>query len=687
MVAQFIDNPDDLDEDLGKSLPSALSGYVMSKCEEWRDYKESNYVQRWEEYNRLWRGIWSEEDKTRETERSRIIAPALQQAVESAVSDIEEATFSQGQLFDLTDDFQDPNPDDVGFLRNKLTEDFQKYKIRKEVCDVLLNAAVFGTGIAEVVLDEVTEMAPASEPIMDGQLAAIGTRTKTRPVVRMRAIQPRNFLIDPTARDIDEAHGCAIDEFVPAHIVTELQERGVFRDVPVGTAPQDFNIEVDPELDTLAQDDKVRLLKYFGKVPRHLLKAYQKATEFSDDEEIEMVELFEEEEGEEEEEGPYFVEAVIVIANEGEAVLKVEENPFMMQDRPVVSFRWDVVPGSFWGRGVCEKGYNSQKALDAELRARIDALALTVHPMMSMDATRIPRGHKPTVGPGRNLLASGDPREVFHPMNFGVVDQITFAQAAELQKMLQQATGAIDGAGMQEIGSNNKTGAVSMAIGSVIKRQKRTLVNFQEGFWIPFVEKAAWRYMQFDSDNYPVKDYKFQATSSLGIMGREYEVSQLTQLLQTMPPETPMYPALVKSIVNNMNLSNREQLVKILDEASQPNQEEQQMAMEAHQKQMALQDAQINAVGGQGAESYARANKYKVEAEFYPQEMEIKQIDAVADIRTKVSTSDFERRLKIAEARMSEKKLKLEEKRINLDALGAQAERKSKERLKSKMAS
>ena len=23
----------------------------------------------------------------------------------------------------------------------------------------------------------------------------------------------------------------------------------------------------------------------------------------------------------------------------------------------------------FWGRGICEKGYNSQKALDTELRA------------------------------------------------------------------------------------------------------------------------------------------------------------------------------------------------------------------------------------------------------------------------------------------------------------------------------
>jgi LysM repeat protein len=43
---------------------------------------------------------------------------------------------------------------------------------------------------------------------------------------------------------------------------------------------------------------------------------------------------------------------------------------------------------------------------------------------------------------------------------------------------------------------------------------------------------AACRYMQFDPENYPVKDYKFNTTSTLGIIAREYEVTQLVQLLQ-----------------------------------------------------------------------------------------------------------------------------------------------------------
>ena len=68
---------------------------------------------------------------------------------------------------------------------------------------------------------------------------------------------------------------------------------------------------------------------------------------------------------------------------------------------------------------------------------------------------------------------------------------------------------------------------------ALLSSAKRTFINFQQSFLLPFVTKAAHRYMQFDPENYPVADYKFVATSTLGIIAREYEVSQLVQLLQT----------------------------------------------------------------------------------------------------------------------------------------------------------
>ena len=613
-----------------------LEDWVMDKCEDWRDHFESNYEQKFDEYYRLWRGIWDPADKMRDSERSRIISPALQQAVESNVAELEEATFGRGKWFDISDDMNDPNRQDVQYLRNKLTEDFEKTKVRKAVAECLINAAVFGTGMGEIIIEEEKEMKPATQPIMDGQLQAVGVTIEDRVVVRLKPIMPQNFLIDPIATSVDDAMGVAIDEFVSLHHVQMLQEQGVYRETLVGTAAPDTNLEPDQDL-TLYTDDKVRLTKYYGLVPRDLLEK-----------EVDDVEG-----------DSMYVEAVIVIANGG-TLLKAEANPYMMQDRPVVAFPWDVVPSRFWGRGVCEKGYNSQKALDTEIRARIDALALTIHPMLAIDATRLPRGAKPEIRPGKMILTNGDPREILQPFNFGQVGQVTFAQAAALQQMVQQATGAVDSAGIAgQVNGEATAAGISMSLGAIIKRHKRTLINFQQSFLLPFVKKAAYRYMQFDPDNYPVADYKFNASSTLGIIAREYEVTQLVQLLQTMQQDSPLYPVLIQSIIDNMNLSNREELIASLQQASQPNPQAQQMAQAAQQAQIQFQQSQTAALAAQAQESQARAQKYAIEAQLAPQELEIEKIEAITRNLREGDQDDkeFERRLKVAQTLLKEKEV------------------------------
>jgi LysM repeat protein len=262
-------------------------------------------------------------------------------------------------------------------------------------------------------------------------------------------------------------------------------------------------------------------------------------------------------------------------------------------------------------------------------------------------------------------LTNGDPKTVLHPFNFGQVSQITFAQAAELQKMVQMSTGAIDSAGIPGSINGDATAAgISMSLGAIIKRHKRTLINFQQSFLIPFVKKAACRYMQFDPENYPVKDYKFNTTSTLGIIAREYEVTQLVQLLQTMPAESPLYNTLIQSIIDNMNLSNREELMAKLqqaEQASQPTEEQQQMQQAAAQAQMAFQQSQTAALNGQAQESTARAQKIAVETQLAPQELQIDQIKAVT---TNLKAGDqedkeFERRMKIAQTFLKEKEIDL----------------------------
>ena len=645
-------------------IEQSLEDWVLTKVNDWGDYYENNYAEKHEEYYRLWRGIWNASDKTRQAERSQIIAPALQQAVESNVAEIEEATFGRGKYFDIKDNMGDSETQDIMFLRKKLHEDFDLAKVRRDVSECLINSAVYGNGIGEVVLEEILEMKPATEAVMGGAMEAVGVNVSKRTVVRLRPILPQNFRIDPVATNVEEALGCAVDEFVGAHIVEQLQESGVYREGYMGNASEDFNLEPDSEL-TVHQDDKVRLTKYYGLVPRHLL---EKELDYDLDDD--------------EKEG-YYIEAVVIIGNES-VLLKAEPSPYMMKDRPIVAFPWDVVPSRFWGRGVCEKGYNSQKALDAELRARIDALALTVHPMLAMDATRIPRGTKPEIRAGKILLTNGDPKEIINPFNFGNVSQITFAQAQALQTMVQQSTGAVDSSGVGGSINGEATAAgISMSLGAIIKRHKRTLINFQESFLIPFVSKAAWRYMQYEPELYPVSDYNFCATSTLGIIAREYEVSQLVQLLQTMGKDTPYYPVMLKSIVDNMNVANREELIDLIDKASQPTPEAQKAQEESRQAELAFQASQTAALSSQAEESNARAVKLAAEAQAVPQELEIARMKAIT---TNLQAGDgddkeFERRMRVAEGILKERQVDLQERKDLREAQPNVAENALMERL------
>ena len=117
----------------------------------WRNHRSQNYTAKWDEYYRIWRGIWDSSDRTRTSERSRIIAPATQQAVESSVAELEEATFGRGKWFDIQDDMLDADNSEAEYIRNLLQEDLEKTGCKDAISEVFLNGAIYGTGIAKIV--------------------------------------------------------------------------------------------------------------------------------------------------------------------------------------------------------------------------------------------------------------------------------------------------------------------------------------------------------------------------------------------------------------------------------------------------------------------------------------------------------------------------------------------------------
>jgi hypothetical protein len=628
------------------SPDDSLESWVMDKVDSWDEHYNSNYRNKHDEYYRLFRGIWAQEDATRGTERSRIVSPAIQQAVESNVAEIEEAAFGRGTFFTITDDKNDPDQADVMQLRQMMHEDFGKLGTKQQIAEIILNAAIFGTGIGEVVLDTITETIPDEEVTPDGKSRIIGVREVERTVTKLIPVMPKHFRIDSAATNLNDSLGCAIDRDVPTHTIEILQERGIYLDTTILTDVTDVERMPDVEISAPAKGQS-RLTKYFGLVPRHLLENAKMPPN------SEVVEILNEDD-----EGSFYIEAVVIIADGGQ-LLKAEQNPNMMGDRNVVAFQWDKLPGMFWGRGVVEKGYNSQKALDAEMRARIDALGLTVHPMMGVDASRMPRGAKPTIAPGKMILTNGSPKEVLHPFKFGEVSQITFPQAQSLMTMVQNATGAID-ISPGNINADQGAAAMSMSKGSVLKRHKRTQLNFEEAFLVPFICKVAWRYMQYEPEKFPAKDYKFIVKGNLGIVAREYEVAQLGQILQTVGDDSPLKPALIEAIVDHMNVSNKEEIIALMKQANQPNPEQQQANEELRQAQMAFQASQTAALNGQAAESQARAEKYNAEMRAVPVKLETEQLK-VAAMMDDEDDKNFDRRMQILDRQLKERSLEVKQ--------------------------
>jgi hypothetical protein len=586
-----------LDTKLAYNDPQAsLSSWVVDKVTQWEDHRNTNYLTKWDEYYRIWRGIWASEDKTRSSENSRLVAPATQQAIEATVAELEEAIFGGDKFFDIRDDVNDQDSTDIKVVRMNLQEDFDRAKVKDAIVEALLNAAIYGTGVAKISVDEEVGKKLGESAIPDTLTTDTVVYEEDMTTVRIDPLTPKEFAIDPSATSIDEALGVAQVVIKPKYEIIEGMRDGIYEDKPIGSydkADLGFDEENDSRSD---DDDKVKITEYWGRVPKKYLNGGQGSLDDQFD--------YDEDE---------LVEAVVIIANDY-AVLKATENPYLMGDRPFVSFQMDRVPNKFWGRGIAEKGYNPQKALDAELRARIDALALTTHPMMGVDATRLPRGVKFDVKAGKTILTNGDPRQTLMPLNFGQVAQSTFTEAAELERMVQMGTGAMDSATSGAANPRNNTASgMSMLQAASIKRQKRTIMNFQENFLIPLIKKSAYRYIQFAPERYPAGDYKFVAYSTMGIMAKELETTQMIQLLSMTQQGTPAFGLLLMSIFENSSLNNREELKMAIAQGMQPDPQAQQVQQMVQQMELMKLQMEIEEMKAGATKEMAQAMKIQSE--------------------------------------------------------------------------
>lgn len=529
--------------------------WLTALTADWRSHRDNNFKKRWDEYYRLWRGIFKETDRTIKSERSKLISPALQSAIESTIAEIEEAIFGKEKWFDVEQDILDAaDPEQrqkLESIRRKLAEDLDRAKIKSSCRQTFLLGALYGTGIGKLTIDRVSDYK------LDDELQLEEFK---RWQVGLIPVDPREFLSDPTAPTIDESIGCVHETVVPKAEILEKMNSGVYLERELGEWGEPSAVE-EEESNSYALG-RTKIFEYHGLVPKSLLPAEK--PELAEDE------IFEDLTGELEPEtidiiGDTLVEAIVVVANDG-VVIKADENPLPRRDRAFIAYQHDTIPNRFWGRGAAEKGYNPQKALDTDLRARIDALAFAVRPMLAADATKMPRGQKLTVTSGKTVMTNGNPNDVFAQLKFGSVDPNSFLNAQDMERMVQMGTGAVDTAQAASGPIGTNVGGMNLLTAATVKRTKRTIRNIEDNFITPLIHKSAWRYFHFDDERYPIKDMKFKVHSSLGIMAKELESQQYMNMLKTVQSDSPGYWMLMRGVYENTSLGNREEMLTVIEQ-------------------------------------------------------------------------------------------------------------------------
>jgi hypothetical protein len=586
----LVDSPDS-SRPQADSPGGALVSWVMSKVTAWEDHRNNGYSRLWGEYWRMWRGKWSEEDRNKQSERSRLIAPALAQAIEMTASEIEEALFSKDSWFDLADDVADQDRSDAALARDFLLDDLDAVNAPDQIVEAVLNSAIFGTGIVKIN----TYVGKQDKPSRNPDTKAMEMTSDERVYVTVESVRPDEFIPDPSGTKIADMLGAAHRTKKPLHSVLEKIKSGVYLESALHALtpmqrPDNKDIDQDDPQSLLSPNDadSVDIVEYHGKVPLKLMNSLKKPVTGTD-----ALLMFDtsDDDGTDGE----LVEVIVTIANLN-VLLRAMVNPFVMKDRSLIAFQHEKVPGRFWGRGVAEKGYNPQKALDAGVRAYIDALGYVAAPMLGVDAGRVPKGFKMEVKPGKVWLTQGNPNEVLQPVKIGELDTNLFNMTSEMERMVQMGTGAFDTAsaiGQQSQSGSNSLSSNSMLMGAFVKRSKRSVKNVERNLVAPIIKKCLWRYMQFDPTRYP-KDFEFSVKSGMGIVAREVEAMQMTQLTGMIPEQFGAVSlALTKGIIEHTSLANKAEITKLVDQALQPPSKEEQ------QQQQELKDLQREAIKAQ----------------------------------------------------------------------------------------
>jgi hypothetical protein len=197
----------------------------------------------------------------------------------------------------------------------------------------------------------------------------------------------------------------------------------------------------------------------------------------------------------------------------------------------------------------------------------------------------------------------------------------------------------------------------------------------------PMIRKFMWRYVQF-SPVFP-KDFKFTVSGTLGVMAREIEQQQLTQLLSLVPNESKPFFAMLRAVFDNSSIAQKGPVLKALDEMLNPPADPEAQAKAKFMEELQTRGmvAEVEEKEAKAKEALAKAQEAEAKAILAKAQAEVAPIEAQAAMLKVANDAEevrqFERQNDISEKGMDLKAfdlaLRAEKLPAEVDKLEAEA--------------
>jgi hypothetical protein len=506
---------------------------VVSYCEKFRaiayNHYNTHHREKWEKYRALWECEFKETMRSRKSERSKLINPTTQVGVDTASSEMD-AAVNVGSI--VVDPVKPTNTDWDQYkdlwdeMQKKFKDDLVEYGSRAAISEMILNSAMLGIGYLKAVPEsvEVRELSPQAG-------GGVSVSVTDKVLTKLVSVDPNKLWYDPSATSIPDAEYIVEETVVPRHSLLDRMEKGEYSTVPIP--------------DNKEMGNGVKVMEYHGLIPRSILlkERIEESDGITFDEVLEVDET---------------VEALVIWIDGTNEPLFAEETPYLDSEKSYSAFPWDMNPHCFVGRGVSAKAYNVQVAQDSGLRARTDALAYAVHPMIGVDSLKLVQRRRMKVSAGQQILTMGDPNKAIVPFRFADVPESAFIQSQDLARMANEATG-LNAFGGVDPKFQSAAGMDALQAPN-INRSRRTLESLTNCL-MRAIKLLLWRSTQYDPENYPPVALDFKVSVVMGSLSRGMEQAQAAAMMKTLPESSSAYWKLLVNFFELGDMPDKEGII------------------------------------------------------------------------------------------------------------------------------